>query len=122
MGALVGHGAVRQRRQYVQSAFIEPKGHEVSDRPGIEATEKSGCEKEELHQYLLDILEGKQKSSFAFCTDKEAAIMDKVIASVLHEQPGLMNILRQRYIGKGGSLKSMAADLYHKRPEWCLRT
>lgn len=49
---------------------------------------KAGCEQEELRQYLLDILEGKQKSSLAFCTDSEAAIMDRVIGAALLDYPG----------------------------------
>ncbi|MBH3019112.1 DUF1133 family protein [Serratia ureilytica] len=83
---------------------------------------KAGCEQEELRQYLLDILEGKQKSSLAFCTDSEAAIMDRVIGAVLLDYPGLKFIIQQRYIGKGKSLKEMAADLHEYRPEWCMRT
>ncbi|MFC0225659.1 DUF1133 family protein [Serratia aquatilis] len=82
----------------------------------------AGCEKGELHAYLLDILEGRQKSGLAFCSDKEAAIIDGVIGSVLLAHPGLKSIIHERYLGKGKSKKAMAADLHDKRPDWCLRT
>jgi hypothetical protein len=82
----------------------------------------AGGEQEELRQYLLDIIEGKQKSSLAFCTDKEAAIMDGVIGAALLNDPGLKYIIQQRYMGRGKSLKALAADLHDVRPEWCMRT
>lgn len=82
---------------------------------------KTGCSKEELQRYLLDILEGKQKSSLAFCTDQEAGTIDQVIGTVLLADPGLKFVIHERYIGKGKSKKSMAADLHDIRPDWCLR-
>ncbi|VXC77077.1 conserved hypothetical protein [Enterobacterales bacterium 8AC] len=83
---------------------------------------KAGCEKGELHAYLLDILEGRQKSSLAFCTDREAAIIDQVIGSVLLDHPGLKFVIHERYLGWGKSKKAMAADLHDKRRDWCMRT
>jgi hypothetical protein len=83
---------------------------------------KTGCSKEELQRYLLDILEGKQKSSLAFCTDQEAGTIDQVIGTVLLSHPGLKFVIHERYIGKGKSKKAMAADLHDIRPEWCMRT
>lgn len=83
---------------------------------------KTGCNKDELQRYLLDIMEGKQKSSLAFCTDQEAATIDQVIGAILLDHPGLRYVIQQRYIGHGKSKKAMAADLHDIRPEWCMRT
>lgn len=83
---------------------------------------RTGCNKDELHRYLLDIMEGKQKSSLAFCTDQEAATIDKVIGTILLDHPGLKYVIQQRYIGRGKSKKAMAADLHDIRSDWCMRT
>lgn len=48
--------------------------------------------------------------------------MDRVIGAALLDYPGLKFIIQQRYIGKGKSLKEMAADLHDYRPDWCMRT
>lgn len=83
---------------------------------------KSGCSKDELQSYLLEIMEGKQKSCLAFCSDEEAKTIDQVIGAVLLDRPGLKYVIQQRYIGRGKSKKAMAADLHDRHPEWCLRT
>lgn len=82
----------------------------------------AGVEKGAMHAYLLDLLEGKQKSGLAFCTDQEAATIDGVIGKTLQGYPGLMHVIHERYTGKGKSKKAMAADLHDIRPDWCLRT
>ncbi|CAI1591641.1 Protein of uncharacterised function (DUF1133) [Serratia fonticola] len=87
----------------------------------LQELKKAGVEEGELHSYLLDLLEGKQKSSLAFCTDQEAATIDGVIGTTLLAHPGLFNVIRERYMGKGKSKKAMAADL-HERSDWCMRT
>lgn len=84
--------------------------------------QKSGCTKQELEAYLAEILQGKQKSSLAFCTDDEAAKIDRVVGAVLIDYPGLHEAIQSRYLGRGKSKKEMARELVEKRPEWCLRT
>ncbi len=64
---------------------------------------KSGLEKPELEAFFRDMTRGKQKSWLSHCTDTEALIIDRVISEVLGEYPGLINILRQRYEGRGMS-------------------
>ncbi|MBD4209892.1 DUF1133 family protein, partial [Xanthomonas citri pv. citri] len=44
---------------------------------------KSGITKPELEAYLREILNSKNKSSLAFCSDDEGLKIDGVIASVL---------------------------------------
>ncbi|EFT2697627.1 TPA: DUF1133 family protein [Escherichia coli] len=82
----------------------------------------SGCSEQELETYLADILQSKQKSNLAFCTDEEAAKIDRVVGAVLIDYPGLHEAIQSRYLGRGKSKKEMARELAEKRPEWCLRT
>lgn len=83
---------------------------------------KSGLEKPELEAFFRDMTRGKQKSWLSHCTDTEALIIDRVISEVLGEYPGLINILRQRYEGRGMSKRKMAECLNRTHPEWCFST
>lgn len=47
------------------------------------------------------MINGNQKSWLAHCTDSEALIIDRVIGEVLAGYPGLLNVLSQRYVGRG---------------------
>ncbi|XTZ40049.1 DUF1133 family protein [Salmonella enterica] len=84
--------------------------------------ERAGIDKPELEAFLREMINGKQKSWLAHCTDAEALIIDRVISEVLAEHPGLINILRQRYEGRGMSKRKMAKQLNEAHPEWCFRT
>ncbi|HAX6903777.1 TPA: DUF1133 family protein, partial [Escherichia coli] len=65
---------------------------------------------------------GKQKSWLVHCTDSEALIIDRVIGEVLADHPGLLNVLSQRYEGRGMSKRRMAELLNEQYPEWCFST
>ncbi|MDB6990434.1 DUF1133 family protein, partial [Escherichia coli] len=68
------------------------------------------------------MINGKQKSWLAHCTDAEALCIDRVISEVLAEHPGLICILRQRYEGRGMTKRKMAELLHDAHPEWCFST
>ncbi|ELT1589910.1 DUF1133 family protein, partial [Escherichia coli] len=88
----------------------------------LRSMKKSGLEKPELEAFFRDMTRGKQKSWLSHCTDTEALIIDRVISEVLGEYPGLINILRQRYEGRGMSKRKMAECLNRTHPEWCFST
>ncbi|EYZ01406.1 antiterminator [Escherichia coli O177:NM str. 2010C-4558] len=83
---------------------------------------KAGLNKSELEAFLRDMINGKQKSWLAHCTDAEALIIDRVIGEVLADHPGLLNVLSQRYVGRGMSKRRMAELLNEQYPEWALIT
>ena len=83
---------------------------------------KAGIEKPELELFLLEMINGKQKSWLVHCTDAEALCIDRVISEVLAEHPGLINVLRQRYEVRGMTKRKMAEKLYEAHPEWCYTT
>lgn len=84
---------------------------------------KSGISKPELEAFFKEILEGKQKSSLAFCTDDEAMIIDAVMSEVLVRSGNekLQAVIEKRYVRRL-SKKAIARELNEKHPEWCLRT
>ncbi|EFW8906398.1 DUF1133 family protein, partial [Shigella flexneri] len=83
---------------------------------------KAGIEKPELEAFLREMINGKQKTWLAHCTDAEALCIDRVISEVLAEHPGLISVLRQRYEGRGMTKRKMAELLNDAHPEWCFRT
>ncbi|UMS18008.1 antiterminator [Escherichia coli] len=83
---------------------------------------KAGIDKPELEAFLREMINGKQKSWLAHCTDAEALCIDRVISEVLAEHPGLISILRQRYEGRGMSKLKMAEEINKTHPEWSLIT
>ncbi|ENU1560713.1 DUF1133 family protein, partial [Escherichia coli] len=83
---------------------------------------KAGIEKPELEAFLREMINGKQKSWLAHCTDAEALCVDRVISEVLAEHPGLISVLQQRYEGRGMTKRKMAELLNDAHPEWCFST
>lgn len=86
----------------------------------LKTLKKNGCNKVDLIEYLNDVL-AERRGNFASCTDKSGLTMDGVIAGVLHDNPGLLNILHQRYIYRK-SKRQIATDLHEKHPDWCFAT
>lgn len=84
---------------------------------------KSGITKPELEAFFKEILEGKNKSGLAFCTDDEAMKIDSVLSEILVRSGNekLYSVIEKRYV-RGLSKKAMARDLNEKHPELCLRT
>ncbi|MBJ9210632.1 DUF1133 family protein [Citrobacter freundii] len=83
---------------------------------------RAGLDKPELEAFLRDMINGKQKSWLAHCSDAEALKIDGVIGEVLADHPRLFNILSQRYVGRGMSKRMMAERLNEVHPEWCFST
>jgi hypothetical protein len=83
---------------------------------------KAGLDKPELEAFLREMINGKQKSWLAHCTDSEALKIDRVIGEALADHPGLLNVLNQRYMGRGMSKRMMAERLNEAHPEWCFST
>lgn len=84
---------------------------------------KAGISKPELEAFLKEILEGKNKSGLAFCSDEEALKIDSVISTELlrADNKQLHKLIEDRYVYRM-SKKGMARVLNAKHPEWCLRT
>ncbi|HBD3475419.1 DUF1133 family protein [Escherichia coli] len=83
---------------------------------------ESGINKPELEAFLREMIAGRQKSWLSHCTDAEALRIDGVISKALASYPGLIDILRQRYEGRGMSKRKMAELLNEVHPEWCYAT
>ncbi|EJT2549385.1 TPA: DUF1133 family protein [Escherichia coli] len=83
---------------------------------------ESGIDKPELEAFLREMIAGRQKSWLSHCTDAEALRIDGVISKALARYPGLIDILRQRYEGRGMSKRKMAELLNEAHPEWCYAT
>ncbi|MGG7125753.1 DUF1133 family protein, partial [Salmonella enterica] len=79
-------------------------------------------EKPELDLFLREMINVKQKSWLAECTDSEALIIDRVVGEVLTDHPGLLGILNLRYVGRGMSKRRMAELLNEQYPEWAVIT
>ena len=83
---------------------------------------ESGIDKPELEAFLREMIAGRQKSWLSHCTDAEALRIDGVTSKALARYPGLIDILRQRYEGRGMSKRKMAELLNEVHPEWCYAT
>ena len=84
---------------------------------------KAGISKPELEAFFKEILESKNKSGLAFCTDEEALKIDSVLSTELlrADNKQMYDLIKDRYVYRM-SKKAMARQLNEKHPEWCLRT
>ncbi|MBS6074299.1 MAG: DUF1133 family protein [Citrobacter freundii] len=84
---------------------------------------KAGISKPELEAFFKEILEGKNKSGLAFCSDDEGLKIDGVIAAVLiNENYGsLYRVIVDRHRLRK-SKRQMAAELQQRHPEWTFIT
>ncbi|ECB0374097.1 DUF1133 family protein [Salmonella enterica subsp. houtenae] len=92
-------------------------------KEALRRMKKAGISKPELEAFFKEILEGKNKSGLAFCTDEEAMVINSVLCEILIRSGNkrLYDLIEDRYV-KLLSKKAMARDLNEKHPEWCLRT
>ncbi|MBV2404424.1 DUF1133 family protein [Escherichia coli] len=81
--------------------------------------EKAGISKPELEAFFREILEGKNKTGLAFCSDDEGLKIDGVIASVLmnDDYRSLYRVIVDRYRLRKSKLQ-MANELHIKHPDW----
>lgn len=79
---------------------------------------KAGISKPELEVFLREMLNGKNKSGLAFCSDDEGLKIDGVISAVLTSQghDGLLGVLAQRYRWQK-SKRQMAEELQERHPD-----
>lgn len=84
---------------------------------------KAGISKPELEAFFREILEGKNKSGLAFCSDDEGLKIDGVIASVLmnDDYRSLYGVIVDRHRLRK-SKRQMATELQQKHPEWTFIT
>ncbi|WP_313486886.1 DUF1133 family protein [Pseudescherichia sp.] len=84
---------------------------------------KAGISKPELEVFLREMLNGKNKSGLAFCSDDEGLKIDGVISAVLTSQghDGLLGVLAQRYRWQK-SKRQMAEELQERHPDWGFMT
>ncbi|KYJ76795.1 hypothetical protein AT292_25390 [Enterobacter cloacae] len=84
---------------------------------------KSGITKPELEAYLQEILDSKNKTGLAFCSDEEGLKIDGVIAAILmnEEYHGLYSVIVDRHRLRKSKLQ-MAKELNSKHPGWTLIT
>jgi len=84
---------------------------------------KSGITKPELEAYLREILDSKNKSGLAFCSDEEGLKVDGVIAAVLmnDDYRSLYGVIVDRHRLRKSKLQ-MANELNAKHPDWTLIT
>lgn len=83
---------------------------------------EAGVEKGDLASFLHEMLEKRQSSPLAHCTDEEALIVDSVVGRVLAHQQALIELLHQRYDGRGKSKRTLAQTLHQRHPEWSFPT
>ena len=84
---------------------------------------KAGISKPELEAFFKEILEGKNKSGLAFCSDEEGLKIDGVIAAVLmnDDYRSLYGVIVDRHRLRK-SKRQMATELHQKHPEWTFMT
>ncbi|HBL4692633.1 DUF1133 family protein [Citrobacter sedlakii] len=84
---------------------------------------KAGISKPELESFFREILEGKNKSGLAFCSDDEGLKIDGVIAAVLmnEDYSSLYRVIADRHRLRK-SKRQMATELQQKHPEWTFMT
>lgn len=84
---------------------------------------KAGISKPELEAFFKEILEGKNKSGLAFCSDDEGLKIDGVIAAVLMNEDygSLYGVIVDRHRLRK-SKRQMATELQQKHPEWTFMT
>ncbi|WP_317178881.1 DUF1133 family protein [Lelliottia amnigena] len=84
---------------------------------------KAGIKKPELEAFFKEILDSKNKSGLAFCSDDEGLKIDGVIASVLmnDDYRSLYGVIVDRHRLRKSKLQ-MANELQSKHPDWTLIT
>ncbi|QAB30915.1 DUF1133 family protein [Pantoea ananatis] len=87
----------------------------------LKALRKKGCSSKELESWVNSMLAESRHSSLVFCTDEEAAVMDKTIGLTFRNDPGLLRILKKRYQEKM-SLREIAEEFWEIHPELSFAT
>ena len=103
--------------------LVSSKITKTAINDALRRMKKSGITKPELEAYLREILNSKNKSSLAFCSDDEGLKIDGVIASVLmnNDYRSLYGVIVGRYRLRKSKLQ-MANELHIKHPDWALIT
>jgi len=103
--------------------LVSGKVTKTAINDALRRMKKAGIKKPELEAYLREILDSKNKSGLAFCSDEEGLKVDGVIASVLmnDEYRSLYDVIVDRHRLRKSKLQ-MANELLKKHPDWTLIT
>jgi len=102
--------------------LVSKKPTKTAIKESLRWMKRAGLDKPELEAFLRGMMDSRQKSWLSHCTDSEGLLVDQVIGQVLADHQGLINVLRQRYEGRGMSKRMMAERLNKIHPEWALIT
>lgn len=103
--------------------LVSGKVTKTAINDALRRMKKAGIKKPELEAYLREIIDSKNKSGLAFCSDEEGLKVDGVIASVLmnDEYRSLYDVIVDRHRLRKSKLQ-MANELLKKHPDWTLIT
>lgn len=79
-----------------------------------------GCSRE-LESWIENMMRESLRSSLTFCTDDEALVMDRVIASVLINDQSLRHLIERHYLDRV-SMRDLADELNENHPDWSYST
>lgn len=88
----------------------------------LKQLKESGCSDDELQQWFGDMRERGAVSSLTLCDDTEGMIIDGVIGTALINDPSMLHILKDRYVGGGKSKKKMAEEYHEENNDISERT
>jgi hypothetical protein len=105
------------RRNMFNQLLASGKITKTAINDALRRMKKSGITKPELEAYLREILDSKNKSGLAFCSDEEGLKVDGVIASVLmnDDYRSLYGVIVDRHRLRKSKLQ-MANELNAKHP------
>ncbi|UJL38418.1 DUF1133 family protein [Pantoea agglomerans] len=86
----------------------------------LKKLKRIGCSKE-LESWIENMMNESLHSNLTFCTDDEALIMDRVIATVFINDKPLRRIIEKHYRDRM-SMRDLADDLNEEHPEWSYST
>lgn len=79
-----------------------------------------GCSKE-LELWMENMMRESLRSSLTFCTDDEALLMDRTIATVFRDDQPLRGLIVKHYRERQ-SQRDLAGELHEQNPEWSYST
>ncbi|MGJ0478644.1 DUF1133 family protein [Pantoea agglomerans] len=86
----------------------------------LKKLKRIGCSKE-LESWVENMMRESLRSSLTFCTDDEALVMDRVIASVLINDQSLRHLIERHYRDRV-SMRNLAGELNENHPDWSYST
>lgn len=87
----------------------------------LKKLQRMGCATENMTAWVMNMAEESRHSSLIFCTDEEALIMDRTIATVFKNDQPLRRLIEKHYRDRQ-SQRDLADDLHEQNPEWSYST